>query len=67
MANGEEVEELDSGYGLVANREEVAGDEEVVGVSGAAWPVAPVVVSSPLACRGYDTPLPWHKAAYRVM
>ena len=48
----------------MANGEEVAGDEEVAGVgvfgSGAVLPVAPIVVSSPLACRGYDTPLPWH-------
>ena len=55
----------------MANAEEVAGDEEVAGVrvfeSGAAVPVAPVVVSSPLACWGYDTPLPWHKAACEVM
>ena len=54
----------------MANGEEVAGNEEVAGVrvfgSGAALPMAPIVVSSPLACRVYNTPMPWHKAACRV-
>ena len=29
--------------------------------------VAPVVISSALTCRGYETPLPWYKATCRVM
>ena len=55
----------------MANGEQVAGDEEVAGVRvfvhSAVLPVAPVVVGYPLACRSYDTPLLWLKAACGVM
>ena len=53
-----------SGYrSPVARGEEVADGEEVALLCR--W--RPLyVVSSPLACRGYDTPLSWHNAACAV-
>ena len=55
------------GYTPFRTPKPVAGGEEVAGVRVLYCQWYPYVVSSPLACRGYETPLPWHYAACGVL